>query len=322
MTRQLLLLRHGKSDWDADVSDFHRPLKARGKRGAQRMGAWLARIDQRPDFIISSPAERAFVTAEKCAKAMGLAADAIVPHKGIYEAGLDDLLKVLAAIPADAQRVMLVGHNPGLEQLLEYLSKEQPIIPGDGKLMPTATLARLEMPDDWQSIQPRHARLLGITRPRELPEQFPFEAEAGEQWRDRPSYYYTQSGVIPYRLEKGELRILLVRSSKRKHWVVPKGVADPGHSLEDSALKEAREEAGVLGHVDGPLLGRYQYEKWGAACEVTMFPMKVTEVLPEDKWEESHRGRTWVTVSEAKTLVKQRALVPMIESLQGRVCPE
>ena len=65
MTRELLILRHGKSDWEAGTDDFHRPLKDRGKRGAQRVGVWLLQQGLLPDHVVSSPAERAIVTAEK-----------------------------------------------------------------------------------------------------------------------------------------------------------------------------------------------------------------------------------------------------------------
>ncbi len=72
MTHELLILRHGKSDWDAGTDDYHRPLMDRGKRGAQRMGIWLLQRQLLPDLIISSPAERALVTAQKLCKAAGM----------------------------------------------------------------------------------------------------------------------------------------------------------------------------------------------------------------------------------------------------------
>jgi phosphohistidine phosphatase len=65
MTRELLLLRHGKSDWSTGVDDYHRPLKDRGKRDAQRIGVWLAQQKMIPDLIVTSSAERALVTAQK-----------------------------------------------------------------------------------------------------------------------------------------------------------------------------------------------------------------------------------------------------------------
>ena len=141
--RELLILRHGKSDWDKTVDDYHRPLKNRGKRGAQRIGIWLAQNNLVPDTVISSPAERAKVTAEKACKAMGFVKKDISFEKRVYLAEVNDLLAVLANCPPSSKRVMLVGHNPGLEELLLYLCGPIPI-PDDGKLLPTATLARLE----------------------------------------------------------------------------------------------------------------------------------------------------------------------------------
>jgi phosphohistidine phosphatase len=170
MTRELLLLRHGKSDWIVGADDFHRPLKQRGKRAAQRIGAWLAQQEMMPDYILTSPAERALVTAQKVCKAMGNRAESVRPDDRIYDARVDDLLEALGDCPDAATRVMLVGHNPGLEALLVWLASDHVAVPSDGKLLPTATLARLAMPVDWLSLPQGCARLESITRPGTLPE--------------------------------------------------------------------------------------------------------------------------------------------------------
>ena len=170
MTRELLLLRHGKSDWSAGADDFHRPLKQRGKRAAQRIGVWLAQQEIVPDYILTSPAERALVTAQKVCKAMGNRAQSIRQDDRIYDARVDDLLKALGDCPDASTRVMLVGHNPGLEALLVWLVSDHVAVPSDGKLLPTATLARLAMPADWRSLPRGCARLESITRPGTLPE--------------------------------------------------------------------------------------------------------------------------------------------------------
>jgi phosphohistidine phosphatase len=214
---------------------------------------------------------------------------------------------------------MLVGHNPGLEQLLSFLVDEPVELPEDGKLMPTATLARLTVPDDWSDLKAGQAKLLQLIRASSLPEKFPFPSPDGKELRDRPAYYYTQSSVIPYRINNGQLEILIISSSKNKHWVVPKGIADPGHSLQDSARKEAWEEAGVEGDVAEDAVGTYSYHKWGATCHVTVYPMAVTRQLPEAKWEERHRGRKWVSPTGAATLLKQDELGPMVMALQNRL---
>ena len=319
MTRELLLLRHGKSDWDAGTDDINRPLKDRGKRGAQRIGVWLAQQQLLPDRVISSPAERALVTAQKCCKVMGIGAADIAQDKRIYQADPAELLQVLADCPASAQRVMLVGHNPGLEHLLELLVEQPPEVPEDTKLMPTATLARLQTASEWDALGKGRASLLQLIRASSLPKQFPFPMPDGEDRRDRPAYYYTQSSVIPYRVDQGQLQILIIRSSQDKHWVVPKGIADPGHSLQDSARKEAWEEAGVEGEVHDEALGSYSYAKWGSTCTVTVYPMAVTRQLPEEVWEERHRGRMWVSTKKAAELLKQREVHPMIVTLKQRL---
>ena len=315
MTRELLLLRHGKSDWDTGVDDFHRPLKDRGKRAAQRIGAWLAQQEIVPDLIISSPAERALVTAEKACKAMGNSDEGILQDERIYAAGHDELLQVLADCPQDAGRVMLTGHNPGLEQLLVWLPSTDVPLPDDGKLLPTATLARLEMPADWRALVAGCASLLCITRPDTLPKKFPYPAPDGKELRDRPAYYYTQSSVIPYRLRDGKVEILVIASSKKHHLVVPKGIQEPGLSPQASAALEALEEAGIEGEVADAALGSYSCEKWGASCTVTVYPMKVTRVIAEEDWEESHRGRQWMSPEKAVGRLKQAELGPLVEKL-------
>ncbi len=315
MTRELLLLRHGKSDWNTGVDDFHRPLKDRGKRGAQRIGVWLAQQNTVPDLIVASPAERALVTAQKTCKAMGNADEGIQRDKRIYAADIDELLAVLGDCPPDAGRVMLVGHNPGLEELLVWLASETVPEPDDGKRLPTATLARLQMPADWRVLVAGCARLESITRSGTLPKKFPYPAPNGKERRDRPAYYYTQSSVIPYRMRDGKPEILVVASSKKHHLVVPKGIQDPGLSPQASAAKEALEEAGAEGEVADTALGSYTCEKWGATCSVAVYPMKVTRLIPDNEWEESHRGRRWVSPEKAARQLKQKELGKLVKKL-------
>ncbi len=297
------------------MDDFDRPLKDRGKRGAQRLGVWLRQQERVPDLVVSSPAERAIVTAQKAVKAMGGNAGDILQERRIYAARVDDLLQVLAELPPDVRRVMLVGHNPGLEYLIEFLADRPIPLPSDGKLLPTACLAILELPDRWQGLKAGAGRLLGITRSSELPKKFPFPDHTGKLLRDRPAYYYSQSSVIPYRIRDGQIEVLVVMSSQRKHWVVPKGVSDPAARLQDSAAKEAFEEAGVEGEVGEVALGSYRYEKWGAECTVQVYPMRVTRILEEAVWEERHRGREWLTPKQAIKRLKQTQLQPIIETL-------
>lgn len=319
MTAELLLLRHGKSDWEVDTDDFHRPLKDRGKRGAQRMGVWLLQEGLIPDCVVSSPAERALVSAEKLCKAMGHGTKGMIEDRRVYDADLADLLAVLADCPPRARRLLLVGHNPGLETLLGYLADTELPLPEDGKLLPTATLARLSVPVRWNQLTAGCARLLSITRPADLAEKFPFPGPGSKDLRDRPAYYYSQSSVIPYRLHNGRLEILVILSSKKKHWVVPKGIKEPGLTPQQSAAQEAFEEAGVEGRVDDQPLGSYRYQKWGAECTVAVYPMEVEHVIPEQEWEERHRGRQWVSPKAATKHLKQPELIPLVQALAKRL---
>jgi phosphohistidine phosphatase len=287
----------------------------RGKRGAQRMGVWLQQQGLLPDYIVSSPAVRAIETANKLCKAMGMDVQQIKQEPQIYEAGVGSLLEVLGRCPKKARRVLIVGHNPGFENLVAYLGGEGVSTPPDGKLMPTAALARLQMPDSWKTLSAGCARLITIQRAKALPERFPFPDYRGEALRERPAYYYTQSSVIPYRLSAGRVEILLIRSSRLKHWIVPKGVSDPGLTLQESAAKEAFEEAGIEGEVGSLPLGSYTIRKWGAECTVHVYPMAVSRELPESKWEESYRGREWLSAEQAAKRITKKELRPIIEKL-------
>jgi phosphohistidine phosphatase len=167
MPRELLLLRHAKSDWDSGAaSDFERPLAKRGKNDAPKVGSWLYREGLVPDHVVSSPAERARQTATKVCKRLDFKKKRIVWDAKIYEAAVPTLLDVLARCPGEAATVLLVGHNPGLEELVLHLVGEEVERPADGKLLPTATVARLEMPDDWSRLAAGSAHLVSITRPR------------------------------------------------------------------------------------------------------------------------------------------------------------
>ena len=167
MARELLLLRHGKSDWDKDTSDFERPLKRRGKKAAFCAGKWLLKQNLVPDLVISSPAARAIRTARVTCKTMGLKRSRILTEDHVYLAHAVDLIDVLRDCPEKA-RIMLVGHNPGHEDLMLYLIGGNMVMPDDGKLLPTATIAVLGMPDSWRNLSKGCTRLLSLTRPSEM----------------------------------------------------------------------------------------------------------------------------------------------------------
>ena len=320
MTRELMVFRHGKAAARSSVAigdDLSRPLADKGKRGAQRMGVWLWQKDIRPDYILCSPAERAITSAHKLCKAMGADPSLINNENRLYTANVKTLLSILSDCPKKHKRIMLVGHNPGLADLLSYLLGAQTPEPEDGKLLPTASLARLLLPENWKKLEYGCARLKVLTRPDDLPTWFPFPAPNGKEKRDRPAYYYHQSAVIPYRIRNNKLEVMLIGSSKRNHLVVPKGIHEPGLSAQESAACEAYEEAGIRGEVSKSMIGSYDYEKWGSTCTVEVYAMQVNEQLPQNEWQESHRGRKGMSTVEAAGLVKEPSLRPMIKSLEA-----
>jgi phosphohistidine phosphatase len=161
--RRLLILRHAKSSWDEPHLDDHdRPLNARGKRDAPRIGKLLHRERILPDRIVSSTAVRARRTAETVAEACGYDGEIAFTQK-LYGADSDDCLAVLSEMHDEDGTVMLVGHNPCLEDLVARLA-------GRAERMPTAALAVFALPvDSWREVGagPR-GKLLAIWRPKEL----------------------------------------------------------------------------------------------------------------------------------------------------------
>jgi phosphohistidine phosphatase len=162
--KTLLVLRHAKSSWnDSTLVDHDRPLNKRGHRDAPRMGELVRDERLTPDVIISSDAIRAQMTAEGVAEAAGYAGEILLDHL-LYLASPDDILAVLRTVPeTNARTVMIVGHNPGLEDLVEQLTGEQ-------QDLPTAALAQIVLPiDRWRDLDAStRGTLLGLWRPKEL----------------------------------------------------------------------------------------------------------------------------------------------------------
>ena len=170
MSKELWLLRHGKSDRNVAMEDFDRPLKKSGKRAAERIGEWLHQQRLIPDWIASSPAKRAISTAKIVQKAIAVDGLGIMQDKRLYQEGFERLKTVLSECPLEARRVLLVGHNPELEDLLINLVGAANL-PDTDKLLPTAALARLVMPEDWTHLDAGCAKLLSITCAKSLPDE-------------------------------------------------------------------------------------------------------------------------------------------------------
>jgi len=169
MARELLILRHAKSAGDTGApTDFERPLASRGRKAAPRVGRWLSEHGLQPDYVVSSPAQRARQTVTAVCAELGIDASRIHWDDRIYGGWPRELIQVLRDSPAQAQRVLIAGHNPGLEGLVETLCSEAVPLPSDGKLMPTAALARLQIDVPWAELGPASGQLISLTRARSL----------------------------------------------------------------------------------------------------------------------------------------------------------
>ncbi|MBC7898498.1 MAG: histidine phosphatase family protein [Saprospiraceae bacterium] len=159
--KKLFILRHAKSSWDQpDLADFDRPLNHRGLIAAPFMGELIARKKYLPDVIISSPAKRARQTALLIKEAAGAAAD-IRYEERIYEASPQALKQIVSELDEDISSVMIVGHNPGIEGFIKYLT-------GRLEAMPTAALASIKLDlEKWSNLSSESGDLEEVVRPKE-----------------------------------------------------------------------------------------------------------------------------------------------------------
>ncbi len=160
--KTLLLLRHAKSSWkDTDARDFDRPLNQRGLKAAPAVGNLMRKRKLEPKLVLSSPAERARQTIQSVLESARLKTELRYDER-IYEATGARLLEIVAQIDDDANIAMLVGHNPGLEELLATLT-------GEARTLPTAALACIELEiEKWGKARADAGRLEWLVKPKEL----------------------------------------------------------------------------------------------------------------------------------------------------------
>lgn len=166
MARHLFIMRHAKSAWNTNAkTDFDRPLGKRGIRDAPRMGRRLRKQRLTPDYVVSSPAERAKQTTLRVCQAMGVEKRQISWNGPVYAGSGRKLLKAVSKSPGKARKVLLVGHNPGVDELLTYLCGRKAKIPKYASPLPTAAVAHVEVPGNWKNLRAGKARLVSIERP-------------------------------------------------------------------------------------------------------------------------------------------------------------
>lgn len=167
MTRHLLVLRHAKSSWrDSSLADHDRPLSPRGIRAAAAMRSYFLERRLAPDLALCSTAVRAHETlvALELESATSVEAD-------LYHASQDELIERLRDLEDAHRRVLLVGHNTGLELLVRMLAfeAEETAARRLAKGLKTATLAELALPiARWSELRPGTGRLVRLTRPKDL----------------------------------------------------------------------------------------------------------------------------------------------------------
>lgn len=167
--RHILVLRHAKSDWaTAGMSDFDRPLAARGRHAAAAMGAFMADACPLPDVILCSAARRAVETWQIVARQWPDAPPAVFSDE-LYNAATGDLMLRLTQ-QTDATTVMLVGHHPGFDGLAISLAADQQADLVDKMRIkfPTAALAHLTFAGSWSDLRPETADLVRFVRPKDL----------------------------------------------------------------------------------------------------------------------------------------------------------
>src|SRR5258708_5104438 len=160
--KTIFLLRHAKSSWkDQSLPDFERPLNRRGRRAAETIGRYLKTRDVVPDLVLSSTAIRARETVEIVVRTAKWRTEVRYDER-IYEAGAMRLLEIVSQIENDRKTVLVVGHNPGMEEFLQLLS-------GKIEQIPTGGLAKLVLKTSkWLAALDKKATLDWLIRPREL----------------------------------------------------------------------------------------------------------------------------------------------------------
>lgn len=163
MQKSVVILRHGKSRHGPEFdSDFERPLATRGEKAAKRMARHLIERGFVPDLIVTSPAKRALDTARRVEQKVG---DCPMQLEGeIYSGDVLDVVAIMRSLPEGSDVVLIVGHNPTLELLTDYLGGTV------GSVMKTCSAALLDGgPSAWEGVGPGTFRLRDLVHPKQLP---------------------------------------------------------------------------------------------------------------------------------------------------------
>lgn len=161
---RLFLLRHAKSSWEnEDLADHDRPLAGRGRKAAKRIGKHLRSEGIHPALVLCSSARRARETLER----VGPDGEVRIESE-LYGASASELLERLRRVPDATESVMLIGHNPAIQELALELADDGDRLQDVERKFPTCALATLAAPGGWSELRPGSAELVGFVRPKEL----------------------------------------------------------------------------------------------------------------------------------------------------------
>ena len=161
-------MRHAKSDWSLGVADHDRPLNERGRQAAAAMAEWLVSESLCPDRLLSSSAARTRATAHSVADACGVGLARVDFDRDLYLADAFTWLQMVHRVSEECSRLLICGHNPGLDDLVEGLAGVHVPRSSTGKLMTTAAIAHFAVDGEWSTLGPETARLMQLQRPRDL----------------------------------------------------------------------------------------------------------------------------------------------------------
>jgi phosphohistidine phosphatase len=158
MRRRLIVLRHAKSDWPDGVPDHDRPLAPRGRREAALAGQWLREHVDDLELVVCSSAKRARRTWKHVARQLDTAPELRIDER-VYAASGDQLMEVIQELPASASAVLMIGHNPGLEDVVAHLT-------GLWSPLKTSSIAVVSSRSDWADARFRWGQLDSAVTPR------------------------------------------------------------------------------------------------------------------------------------------------------------
>lgn len=289
-------------------------ISEESKRNSQRAGVRLSDMVPSLDVAFHCGDFSSHETCLRALKAGGLRLDIVKFAESGFIQGLEALHK-------SCSEVLVVASKKKLWELVDQLNLLDSNLLDERKI-PKCGFLCFEFIGEWNEVAQISLSLKSKVTPKDLSKFFPFKKGEEIELRERPAYYYNQSAVIPCKLSKGKLEILLIKSSSGKKWGVPKGVIEPDLTPWDSAAKEAFEEGGVRGKVSDVELGKYTISKWGHSFAVSLYLLEVKTELSKKHWLESERTRKWYGINKAVKKVSNPQLSELISNFAESIKAE